>query len=365
MKRRLRVLVTSVGSNTSICVIKGLRRQAIYDVYIIGTDINNREDIAGSFLCDSFYKVPLASDTKNYIDALKRIVTVEAIDLLVPINNTEVEVIGKNRETLDKSTFILISPQETIEICNDKLKTYAFFQKTKIPTVSTYAPKKDTSSEVTRAGLTYPLIAKPRRGLGSRGVYEITDEKDYDALVRKIDDPIIQEKVGGIEYTIDVFCEDGVLISAIPRKRIEARAGISYKGETENEQTLINYAALISKELKIVGPANLQCFKSNEGVKFIEINPRFSGGLILSIAAGVNSPLFALKMAIGEKLLPVTDFKVKRMCRYLEEVFYPSDYLSEVELNLKTSMLKISDAPTVTSPSIPKEAISAVTKITK
>jgi hypothetical protein len=53
------------------------------------------------------------------------------------------------------------------------------------------------------------------------------------------------------------------------------------------------------------------------------------------------------------------------MCRYLEEVFYPSDYLSEVELNLKTSMLKISDAPTVTSPSIPKEAISAVTKITK
>jgi carbamoyl-phosphate synthase large subunit len=364
MKRRLRVLVTSVGSNTSISVIKGLRRQTDYDVYIVGVDINNREDIAGSFLCDSFYKIPLATDTINYVDALKKILTIESIDLLVPINNTEIEVIGKNRETLGKSAFLLISPQETIETCNDKLKTYAFFQKTRIPTVSTYAPKKNTAAEVRKAGFTYPFIVKPRRGLGSKGVYEITDEKDYDALIRKIDNPIIQEKANGTEYTIDVFCENGILVSAVPRKRIEVRSGVSYKGETEKDETLIKYAALITKELKIAGPANLQCFKSDESVKFIEINPRFSGGLILSIAAGVNSPLFALKMVTGEKLLPVTDFKVKRMCRYLEEVFYPSDYLSEVELNLITSILKVPDAPSPSSP-IPKGAISPVTKITK
>jgi carbamoyl-phosphate synthase large subunit len=343
MKRRLKVLITSVGSNTSICVIKGLRRQTNYDVYIVGTDINNREDIAGSFLCDSFYKVPLATDATNYLRAIKKILSIEAIDLLVPINDTEVEIISKNKEAFDKSTFLLVSPQETIETCNDKLKTYFFFKKANIPTVCTYAPKKKSPSEIKKAGLSYPLIAKPQKGLGSKSVYEITDEKDYVALVRRIEEPIIQEKAKGTEYTIDVFCENGILISAVPRRRIEARAGISYKGETVKDETLINYAAKISKELKIVGPANIQCFKSEESVKFIEINPRFSGGLILSIAAGINSPLFALKMALGEKLAPVADFKIKRMCRYLEEVFYPSDYIDQIEFDLKTSVSKISD----------------------
>jgi carbamoyl-phosphate synthase large subunit len=332
-KKTLNVLVTSIGSNTAICVIKGLRRQAEFGVYIVGTDINSREDIAGASFCDSFHTIPLAVDKEKYLQALKRIITQESIDLVIPINDIEHEVLAQNRE-ITKPAYVLMSSKEAIDTCNDKLKTYQFFVRNSIPTVQTIAPRSLSISEVLAAGINYPFFAKPRRGVGSKDVYEIKDENDYKALLRRIQDPIVQEKAVGQEYTIDVFCVRGKLVAAVPRKRIEARAGVSYKGETEPDPMLVAYAQEISERLMIDGPANIQCFKKDGQVKFTEINPRFSGGLILTIEAGVNFPLLALKVAVGSSLSRVEDFRIVRMCRYLNEVFYETENIIQPAYSL-------------------------------
>lgn len=325
--RDFRILITGVGSTTTLSVIKGLRKQNEFKVFIVGTDINEKDNIAGSNFCDKFFKVPPAVEEENYINTLVGIINSESIDLLIPIVDIELEVIALNREIIEKSVYLLLSSYDTVMICNDKFRTYEFFNKLGIPTLKTIFIDDFNSvkSVLDQENMDFPLIAKPRKGVGSRDIYEIQNEEEL-LFLKKVKDPVIQERGRGQEYTIDVFCNEEKMISAVPRKRIETRDGISYKGQTEKDEKLINYAKKIAEELKIKGPANIQCFKNGDDeVKFFEINPRFSGSLPLTTAAGVNIPLLALKMAAGEELKPINDFKIVKMCRYWEEVFYDED----------------------------------------
>lgn len=322
MKKSINILITGAGSTTAISVIKGLREQKEYITNIIGTDIYEKNNIAGSKFCDEFYVVPSAKDETEYISKLLSIIKNEYIDILIPIVDVELEIVAKNMDKFE-DTFVLLSSYETIRTCNDKFKTYQFFKKFQIPTLNTISLDDHTNikEELLKKGIKYPFIAKPREGVSSRGVYEIKNSDEL-GLIRRIKYPIVQELGVGEEYTIDIFGDGKKMINAIPRKRIETRSGISYKGKTVNNKELIEYATKIYDNLKFVGPANFQCFLDDKKVQFFDINPRFSGSLPLTIKSGVNMTLFAIQLAKGINLKPFTEFKEVKMCRYWEEVFY-------------------------------------------
>ena len=72
-----------------------------------------------------------------------------------------------------------------------------------------------------------------------------------------------------------------------------------------------------------------QCRRGNDGQpRFFEVNPRFGGGSTLSIAAGVNLPLYLLQEVLG---LPISAGKLgdfignRLMLRYDEEIFLGVD----------------------------------------
>ncbi len=322
MKKKVNVLLTGVGSTTAISVIKGLKKQNEYEIFIVGIDIFDENDIAGSKFCNKFFMVPPAVNETEYISKLLDIIKNESIDILIPIIDIELEVIAKNINKF-KNIFILLSTYETIINCNDKLKTYEFFKKFKIPTLETVFLENldDFANKVSEKKISYPFIIKPRKGVSSRDVYEIRNLEENN-LIKRLEEPIIQEKGYGDEYTIDIFGDGKRLISAVPRIRIETRSGISYKGKTVKNETLIKYSEMIYRELKFIGPANLQCFVNDGNVKFFDINPRFSGSLPLTIESGVNTPLLAIKMAKKQQLEPITNFKIVKMCRYWDEVFF-------------------------------------------
>ena len=51
--------------------------------------------------------------------------------------------------------------------------------------------------------------------------------------------------------------------------------------------------------------------------KLLEINPRFWGSLELAIRSGVDFPLLYAKAAMGEKLVPVHDYRAGVVCRWM------------------------------------------------
>jgi carbamoyl-phosphate synthase large subunit len=82
--------------------------------------------------------------------------------------------------------------------------------------------------------------------------------------------------------------------------------------------------SLVLKSVGLVGPANVQGFVQADGsVAVHEVNPRFSGGLPLSLAAGCDLVEEYLRSVIGLPIRP--ERLVARpgvsMTRYFCEVF--------------------------------------------
>ena len=104
---------------------------------------------------------------------------------------------------------------------------------------------------------------------------------------------------------------DGRCLNAIPRTMIESKGGESIKGMTIRDERLIELGRDVAEQLRLVGPANIQCFREDDGSHFVtDINPRFGGGFPLPLAAGGRYPELALALARGERPEPrLGDFR--------------------------------------------------------
>lgn len=322
-RRQIRVLITGSGTVTCQSFIKGLRQQDELDAYIVTTDMN--PESAGRYFSNAFYTVPAAKDEK-FIPTLTEIIKKERIQLLVPIVDYEFAKIGQNLEEFRKIGCVTaISSPETIAIANEKEKTFRFFRAIGIDTPHTWMPDElpDPST------LKFPLFIKPRTGRASLDTYKINNPDELSYYSKLVDDPIYQEYVKGKEYTIDVLSDfQQRVIGVVPRQRVETKVGISYKGRTVDDPLMVEKAKYIAERLHNVGHCNMQLFVTDDGKYcFFEINPRYSGTLTLTIAAGLNSPYLLCRMVLGDNIEPMIGDYEKNllMLRYWEEVYVRTD----------------------------------------
>ena len=163
---------------------------------------------------------------------------------------------------------IHISLPKTLEIFQDKWKTFNFFKENEFPT-----PKTSLDN-------IYPLT-KPRRGRGGTGI-ELNNSN------RKMDDLISQEICLGSEITIDVFVYKKKPIYIIPRNREKIVNGKSTISSVIKNDNIEKYVNKLCKKIEFSGAFNLQCFLNGNDIKFTELNPRFGGGTALAFAATEN-----------------------------------------------------------------------------
>lgn len=296
----MNVLVEGIGSmvfNTQLKYYKEMKWN------IVGMDIDNKS--SGLYKVFKPYIVPRYSD-KDCFKVIEDIIKKENIDLVFPsVNEGLLEWSRRKKYFWDKyNTNVIISDEETIKICTDKWLTYKFFVDNNIPT-----PKTSLS-------LKYRLI-KPRIGRGSTGIL-IKDEIPSDF---NMEGYISQEIVEGEEYTIDILCDfDSKPIYIIPRKRLAVESGVSAKGVTVFDAQIIKYCEQIVDKLKPIGIINIQCFKKQDKIYFIEINPRIAGGSSLSFAASDNWFKAIECFVLGKEYIP-KDIKYNRyMFRTYEDV---------------------------------------------
>ena len=148
---------------------------------------------------------------------------------------------------------------------------------------------------------------KARRGFGSRHIYRAANATELEFFLRyTAADSMVQAACLGTEFSIDVFCDlDARCLAAVPRTMIESKGGESIKGMTIKDQDLIEFSSRVSETLRIIGPANVQCFREPDGELVVtDVNPRFGGGFPLPTAAGSRYPELALALANGERPEP-------------------------------------------------------------
>ncbi len=268
---------------------------------IIGTDINPLSPAL--YVCDYKYVAPKIT-SRSYVDFLVDICRKHRVGILIPTIDTELMVLARNKSLLkeETGTVVLISSPEVIRVCQDKRETYRFLKEHNFGTPKTFLPE-----DVAIDNLKFPLFLKPYDGSASRGNARVNNIEEYKYFVKRIPNCIVQEYIRGQEYTCDVYVDFKMRVRCVvPRKRIEVRAGEVSKAQTVKNENLIKECKRLVEVLG-AGPGmiTIQGFLTPRGkVKLIEINPRFGGGVPLSIKAGADFPRWILLEFLGGVIRP-------------------------------------------------------------
>jgi carbamoyl-phosphate synthase large subunit len=283
---------------------------------VIATDVNAYSPAV--HVADRAYAVPLATDP-GYIDALLDICTAERVSLVVPTIDDELTVIGEARERFRQiGAFAACSSAVTADVCNDKYETCTRLAAMGVAAAKTYLPHQIPAS------IEFPLFIKPRVGRGAVDAHMIRDGRDLAYYLGGIDAPIVQEFLSGPEFTIDVLCDPrGRPVSIVPRERVVIRSGVIDRGRTVKSRPLMELAERVCEAFVFTGALNIQCRMRGSEAAVFEINPRFSGGIDLTIAAGADFPGMLVQMALGRRLMPrLGEFRDDLwICKYESAVF--------------------------------------------
>jgi len=305
----MKMLITAIGKRVQL--IKYLKSS----FEIVGTDCSALAPAI--HFTGKFYQVSRC-DSAGYSAELLGICRKEKIGALLPLFEKEFEVLDSIRGRLgDMGTFLLLPEKNVLSLCNDKWLTYRFFADNNINTPASFLHPAECPG-------CFPLFIKPRVGMGSSNSIKVNNREELVFYYKRIENPIIQEFVNGIEYTVDCFCDAcGRPVSVVPRERLEVRAGEVSKSRTVKNEELIRAAMNVCSRLKGMGPITVQCIKTPEGeLKFTEINPRLAGGVPLSIAAGADYCRYFRDLAAGRELCSdIGNFRELTMLRYDEAVF--------------------------------------------
>ncbi|HSL13515.1 MAG TPA: ATP-grasp domain-containing protein [Nitrososphaeraceae archaeon] len=306
------VLVPGAGGPAGINTIKSLRL-SLFKGNIVSTDSNSLS--AGFFLSDFYYVIP-PYDDKFFVEKLLKIIKEQNIKVLMPSSGFDIYGYSLNYDLIvEYGAIPIVSRRKVLEICRDKLLSYKFLSN-KFPFAFTceYHEKIDT----------FPLIAKPRFGKGSNNIIKIENKLDLKYVLGKFKNMIFQEYLPGTEYTVDVLSDlTEKPIMAIPRIRIDTKAGISVKGKIKRDLMIENLCKKTAETLGIKGPCCIQLKESENGeLKIIEINPRFGGGTIFTTLAGANFPAMLLEMISNNNNNNLIIPKVSEVTvlRYFEEI---------------------------------------------
>ena len=295
MQQKTKILLTGVGGPAGINMAKLLRERD--DVYVVGCDVD--ETAAGQFFVDEFVIAPYVKDFDVYKSWM--IEQSKNADIVVPTVDDELPVLAKFVEEVSKE--VILSPKETLDIAADKYASYQWAKKE----LGENAPDFVLLSHWTEAWSdSESLFLKPRQGRGGRGCRVVSKKEliSTKESIEKQDEWIVMELLPDTEWTVDAFvAKNGEIVYLIPRERLGLSGGISIKGRTVKNDAVIEVSNRLLNTLNCYGPVCLQFKADAAGVpKFVEINPRLSGGLMITVAAGANPVAAILSDVKGEKL---------------------------------------------------------------
>lgn len=292
----LNVLITA-GSRR-VPLLEGFRR-ALRDLRLAGsvhvTDVNPLSPTM--LVADRAHLVPLSEDP-GYVDAILELCLREGIGLVIPTIDDELPIFSEAAQRFaDIGVKVAVSDAFVTSLCNDKFATSAHLLAHGVPAAEAWLP--DTLPEEVR----FPVFVKPRFGRGSVGAFRADTPRHLDFFLSYVPNAVIQEYLSGPEYTIDLFCDfEGQPLSAVPRERAVIRAGVIDRGRTVADPQLIGLALDTARALTFKGACNIQCRVVDGRPVIFEINPRFSGGIPLTIAAGADFPRMLVELAVGRQV---------------------------------------------------------------
>lgn len=286
--------VTGVGGGVGQSILRAIMYNNLQS-RTIGMDM--RAMNSGMYWTDRAYLVPPVAREEEYIQRLLDICVREQMDVLIPGLDFELAPLARHRQRfLEQGCVVIVGSPEAVRLSADKRAMYEFARVRGLPFVTTYTlvEAQNLVSE-----LEFPVIAKPRAGSASVGARLLHTAEDLlgipaseDLIVQTYLPPVIAgvanedtrswggrlnqineisaqffvDRTGTIlgDFVSVNRLKDGVPVEVVPDPHSPAlRDGLPL------------VEALAAEGL--CGPINLQGRLTPHGVKFFEINARFTG----------------------------------------------------------------------------------------
>lgn len=314
----MNILLTSVGRRSYL--VEYFKAAVQPNGQVIAA--NSEALTSGMIAADKAYTVPRV-DSAEYIPKILEICMIEDIRLVVSLFDIDLPYLAKARELfVEAGIHLVISDPWVIDVTNDKWKTAQFLKEHAISTPQTFLSIVNVISELKNSLIHFPLIIKPRWGMGSMSIFRADDadeltffysyarkqiEKSYLNILssEEIDNSVvIQEFIEGSEYGLDVFNDlEGNYLQTIAKKKIAMRSGETDMAKVIADQRLATLGESLAALFKHRGNIDVDVLENQAGELFIlEVNARFGGGYPFSHLAGVNYPAALVAMAEGNRV---------------------------------------------------------------
>jgi carbamoyl-phosphate synthase large subunit len=299
-----------------------LRKDPIINPYLVGVDVSGKA--VGRMFVDAFYTVP-SGDEHGYVQAIVAIVERERIDLVLPGSDQEAFRLANEREKITQAgAVVLASPAPVLELIRDKWATYRTLEKNglRVPEYACAKNVGELSAAVREHG--YPnrsVIVKPINGRGGRGMRVLVGKEDVPpawvgagAREHRYENQPAQEEIGSWmtdvlmvmpllqapAYDVDVLAVRGRALAAIVRRRNNP-AGIPFTGNLiVSDSSVVAYCREIAECLGLDALHDMDLMTDTQGRPcLLEVNPRPSGSVVASHAAGFPVVAAAIASKLG------------------------------------------------------------------
>lgn len=273
----------------------------------------------------------------EYIPFLVDYCKMHNISVVLSLFDIDQLVLAQNKSLFnDNGILVIVSNENFVAICNDKLKCMLYLSENGFCVPATYTRIEVLEKDIKDGKLAFPIVVKPRFGCGSIGIYYAND---HDELVmtkrfckRKIhdtylkyesahvlDDVIFQEVIQGQEYGIDVMNDlTGSNRAIVIKEKLAMRAGETDVCRISHNQEVYNTMKKLASLSKHIGNLDCDVIFCKGSTYVLDLNSRFGGGYPFSYEAGYDLPKALIKWCEGKDISPE---ELKEIATERENVF--------------------------------------------
>jgi carbamoyl-phosphate synthase large subunit len=276
------------------------------------------------------YQIPYPTEgTSALLERLGYIHQQENMDVIIPNFDSELFNFIKVAPQLQQMGIATLLPSQQQLALRDKVNLKDFGTKNGFYVPADHKIYHADDLKKTADEFNFPMVIKGKF-YDAYVVYTMDQAlKAFHQLNATWGVPVIaQQYITGTEINIAALGDGkGNNTSVVAmRKLYITDKGKAWAGVTIKEDKLIELAGNFAKATNWKGGYEMEIMSNAEGHLYIlEINPRFPAWIYLTASAGQNQPEAMVKMALGDDVLPYTDYQAGKLF-----VRYSWDHIADI-----------------------------------
>lgn len=323
------VLLTCVGGQLAPWLLRSLKACSRVQVRTVGTDANPQA--LGRLFADAFHRIPSGNDP-DYAATLLQVCLQEKVKILFPTSDEEALALAERADEFREAGIHVSCPPVAKKVLlANKADMYDYLAGLGLPVPPYHRVCRRVELEHAARALGYPqqdFLVKPTVARGGRGVWVISgrtpsveernrqlavDFISLETLLSSLGEGTFPELMAMPSYPGDMFDVDVLADSGgrphylVSRRRYHVRTNPFRGSWLDPHPEVLALARQVQEKLRLPYLFDYDVILDGKNHPWLlEVNPRMSGSVAVSIFHGLNLLEFAILMFLKQEV-PVRD----------------------------------------------------------